>query len=365
MKEHCNVLIPDGDSTWALSVLHCLSQVNRYKLFVLSNKKRTATKFSRYTSYYKYYERPDDKDWLDTINSEIEKNNISVVIPIAEQEIFFFIKHKHLISERAKVTALPELKQFEIAIYKNLLGEFAKSEQIPHPKSYYISSEAEKSAVLANIQFPILIKPLHQKGGEGIVKVYSENEFPKHIKEALFVQEYIEGYDIDCSVLCHNGTILTHTIQKGNLQGNSVYEPQLGFDFLHNDEVLSVTKDVMSKLNWSGVAHLDLRYDKNAQDVKLIEINARFWGSVEASNAAGINFPHLLIELALGESITNKPYNLTSYMRLKGVVMSIKRQPAFILKRKYILNNTEVKLLVKDPLPTMYRFLEWLGRQWK
>ena len=33
-----NVLIPDGNSTWALSVINCLAEQSDIRLFVLSNK---------------------------------------------------------------------------------------------------------------------------------------------------------------------------------------------------------------------------------------------------------------------------------------------------------------------------------------
>ncbi|MFT4805068.1 MAG: hypothetical protein ACI9YE_002283, partial [Psychroserpens sp.] len=72
MSANQNILIPDGDSTWALSVMQCLSQAEGYNIFVLSSTKRTATKFSSCTSYYKFYERTSDIEWIDIINSEIE-----------------------------------------------------------------------------------------------------------------------------------------------------------------------------------------------------------------------------------------------------------------------------------------------------
>ena len=46
MSANQNILIPDGDSTWALSVMQCLSQAEGYNIFVLSSTKRTATKSS-------------------------------------------------------------------------------------------------------------------------------------------------------------------------------------------------------------------------------------------------------------------------------------------------------------------------------
>lgn len=361
-----NILIPDGDSTWALSVIQCLAQVKKYNIFVLSNKKRTATKFSRYTSYYQFYERPDDSGWVNIINSEIDKNAISVVLPIAEHEILFTIKNKDEISSLANIIPLPSLKDYEVAIDKNKLSEFSKSHSIPHPNSFFIASETDKQEVLSQIKFPILIKPLDLKGGDGIKKINSEEKLKTYLIDTnypILIQQYIEGYDIDCSVLCLDGKVLSHTIQKGNLKGHSAFAPQLAFDFLQNEEVLNVAKLTISKLNWSGIAHLDLRYDAKSEDYKLIEINARFWGSIEGSMFAGVNFPHNVIQLALNHELVDDNYKVMHHMRFKGVLKTIKRNPLFVFRRKYLMNNTEARSFFNDPLPTFYKFREWLERR--
>lgn len=366
MTESQNILISDGNSTWALAVLQCLSQVEGYNIYVLSNKKRAATKYSKYTSHYKFHVRHNDENWLDVINSQVKLHAINIIVPIAENEIAFFIKYKTKIEHTASIIPLPELASFEIAIDKRRLSDFAKTSQIPHPNSFFITSETDTQQVLSDIEFPILIKPLSLKGGDGILKINTKEKFETYLKkvnQSVFIQEYIEGYDIDCSVLCLNGEVLNHTIQKGNLNGNNIFAPQLAFNFLQNDDVLKVAKQIMSKLNWSGIAHLDMRYDAKANDFKLIEINARFWGSIEGSRFAGINFPQQAIELALGKNITKKEFEPIHYMRLKGVLKHIKRNPLFIFKGRYLLNNTEVKMFLSDPLPTFYKFREWLGRR--
>nr|WP_321233491.1 ATP-grasp domain-containing protein [uncultured Psychroserpens sp.] len=363
MNSRINVLIIDGSSTWALSVVNCLSQCKDYKLFVLSSKKRTATKYSRYISHYKYCKKNSDVDWLRFINNEIESNNISVVVPVAEEEIRFFIKHSNQISKTANIIPLPELKDFETAVNKLYLSKFMSNHNLPQPKSFYIKNLESYKNIAQSIHYPILVKPLKGKGGDGIIKFDSVKNFEKHIlNEELFVQEYIEGYDIDCSVLCLNGKVLTYTIQKGNMLGHNAYAPQLGVEFLDSDTVILVTRKLMSDLNWSGIAHVDLRYDKNTNDYKIIEVNARFWGSVEASKFAGVNFAELLIQTTLGEKNEFKPYKHIHYLRFKGVLKKIKRKPLSIFNFKDILSNTEVISVLKDPIPMLYKFREWLGR---
>ncbi|WP_299226537.1 ATP-grasp domain-containing protein [uncultured Psychroserpens sp.] len=367
MNSSLNVLIPDGNSTWALAVINCLSEINEYKLFVLSDKKRTATKFSRYTSYYKYYKRDTDTDWLHLIINEVKAQQISVIIPIAENEIQFFIRHKHLLPATVKIIPLPFLKSFETATNKHKLSLFLDEYDIPHPKFFYAKSATTINESLSLLQFPILLKPLSEKGGDGIVKFDDRSALDNYLNtfsssDELFIQEYILGYDIDCSVLCLDGEVLTYTIQKGNLKGHSIFAPQLSFEFIENDEVIKVVKQLMKQLNWSGVAHIDMRYDSQANNYKVIEVNARFWGSLEGSKYAGVNFPDLAIQLTINNKIEAPKAVPIIYMRLKGVLKSIKYKPWFIFKTHFLLNHTEAKSFLKDPLPTFYKFREWFGR---
>ena len=362
-----NVLIPDGNSTWALSVINCLAEQSDIHLFVLSNKKRTATKFSRYTYYYKFYPKADDTSWVNIINKEIQDNNIDIVVPVAEEEIGFFIKNIKLISSKAKVISLPNWTSFDIAINKRKLGDFSVENNIPYPNSLFIK---DLDSLVNNndvVNFPVLLKPLKQKGGDGIIKFNSKVNLQSYIsenpsEEGYFIQEYINGYDIDCSVLCLNGEILTHTIQKGYLPGHSPYAPHLGVTFVENDDVFRIVKHLMKTLNWSGVAHIDLRFDNKTKTYYVLEINARFWGSVEASKFAGVNFPLLVCELAKNNNIETKAYKHIDYMRFKGVLKYIKKHPSFIFNLNFILNNTETKSVLADPTPTLYKFLEWSKR---
>ena len=57
------------------------------------------------------------------------------------------------------------------------------------------------------------------------------------------------------------------------------------------------TPFLIQKCKYTGVGHIDLRVDTKDKKVKLIEINPRFWGSLDYSTAIGLNFAHLGIEL--------------------------------------------------------------------
>ena len=112
----------------------------------------------------------------------------------------------------------------------------------------------------------------------------------------------------------------------------------------------------MHTLNWSGLAHIDLRFDQATGTFKVIEINGRFWGSVDASMLAGVNFAHLYIKASLEDVAEATNYNTISYLNLKGLVKRVWRTPFIIFNYKFLKHHTPLFFALKDPLPVMFRF---------
>ena len=57
---------------------------------------------------------------------------------------------------------------------------------------------------------------------------------------------------------------------------------------------------MLRRIGWNGVAMLEYRRDPSTGDFRLLELNARFWGSLHLALAAGVDFPRLLLDAWLG-----------------------------------------------------------------
>ncbi len=358
-----SVLIPDGESHILRYVINCFSQIREIKTYVMSNKKNNAMRYSRYVHKFSYYAKTDsDLDWIANINKEIEKHDIDVVMPIFEVGIRALIKHRDRVLYKDRLGVLPSLSSFDSAINKGLLSRHLDSNNIPNPKSIMVESQKQLDKIDV-LNFPVLIKPLEGFGGGYGIHVFKAKQdiydhFDKHgFNYANLFQEYIDGYDIDCSVLCKEGNILAFTIQKGNMIGKNEFAPQIGVDFLYEPELYRVVESLMKSLNWSGVAHIDMRYDKNDKQFKVIEMNPRFWMSLNASLLAGVNFPHLYCLASMDEKFERPEYEFMKYINLKGLLLMIRREKSVLLKPGFIINNTPLKFVLKDPLPIMYKFI--------
>ncbi len=362
MKENRSVLIPDGESHILIHVVNCLAQIKGLKIYVMSNMKYLPMRYSRYIHHYSYYPKAEtDTEWIANINKELERFSIDLVMPIFETGIRTVIKYQNLITPQNKLGLLPALTNFNTAINKGLLDAHLVKHELPRPVSVIV--EPGQAYNTSKITYPALVKPMEGFGGGQGIHVFKDKTALKHYFDtnaftySYLIQDYIEGYDIDCSVLCKDGEILAYTIQKGNLMGKSKFKPQVGLEFVEEPKLYEVVKKLMESLNWSGVAHIDMRYDKQDNQFKVIEVNTRFWVSLDASLIANVNFPHLYCLASQGKRFEMPKCKRVTYLNLKGVVKCVRKNIGFMFRITYLLQQTSLKFAVKDPVPMLYKII--------
>ena len=346
-----SILIPDGEIHVLLYVVNCFSLIKNVKLYVMSSDKNSHMKYSRFIEKFIYHPETSKEEWINHINDEVNNYNIDLVLPIYETGIKTIVENKKKINKENKLCNLPDIWSLNSAGNKGLLYLHLKEHHIPSPVTQII-----KLGHLVNTQdftFPVIIKPVEGGGGgKGIEIVNNNEEVLNYFKTNQFdcdtiMQEFIKGYDLCCNVLCKNGNLIAYSIQKGTVFRDGILTPQIGFDFIENQELFESTKKLMKSLNWSGVANIDWRYDENEKVFKVIEINTRFWLGTDAPSIAGVNFPYLYCLSSLGDNLELQKPKLLSYLSMEGLARSFKKNPFFVFKFSADAPQ-EIQQLVED-----------------
>lgn len=362
IKTPINVLIPDGDdhTSLVLQVLNCLSLEKEIDVFVMTSNKHNYLKYSRNVKRLLFYPKTDTAGWIQNINSAVEKSQIDVILPVFELGIRKLIVHQAQLKHIDKLCPLPGLKEFEIAIEKGALYLHLKRNGIACPKSVIVKSKSIPEDL--NFDFPVIVKPVTGFGGGQQIKVLIDKDAVNAYCETrtyacdTIIQEYIEGYDISCNVLCLDGKIETYNMQRGSVYLREESSPQIGFDFFDEPEVYKLLSKLMKSMQWSGVANVDVRFDRLDNTYKVIEINPRFWINTDASAIAGINFPYLCCLLTLNAIIPNDKGLRIPYFNLKGLTRQVVKQPRLLFNFRFLKRNTSLGFALKDPLPMIYKF---------
>lgn len=361
VKDNFSVLIPDGESGFSLSVLRCLSQITGLRTHILSTNAWALPRFSRHRRYFfTQTSGMGEQERLEAICHTAKRTKVDVILPVDQQTIRLLSVHGRALSQITTIAPVPDTVAFDIVMNKWLLAEWLKKEDIPCPATILYQNNKEFEQCLHAMIFPVLVKPTKGADGQGVVIFENPltllNSFKEqiHSKEYI-VQSFIRGYDVDCSVLCQKGKILAYTIQKGFMDGVKRFGPPAGIRFFYDSAVHETIRRLIDRLKWSGIAHIDLRYDEQDGQVKILEINPRFWASLPGSLIAGVNFPYLACLVGLGVIFPKVEYQ---FQRFVGSKVAIRMMIRYFLRREKTglgFDTTNLGLVLKDPFPEVFK----------
>lgn len=358
-----NVLLLDGESLFTPKVVRSLAQNKRWRMHVLARvaweDEQPTLAWSRHLKSFHMTEIGTDEDiYLDAIRRVVAETGAAIIVPVVEGTVRFCIRHRAALEKIARIAPVcADEAMFATAIDKGLLGAFMARHGIPHPRTCLVSELAT-----AGLQYPLLVKPRRGWGGDGMVKVDTPAALRRELATRadpadLCVQEYIEGEDRGCSVLVQDGEIRAWTTQRG-VSRVGTYSPHTEIQMDASKPVHDVAARLMRALNFSGIAHLDLRIDARTGQPLVLEINGRYWNSLWASTATRVNFPDLSCRLALGEP-------LPAVKKLTGRFVqpgALRKDLLRLRPRIFRFRWNGLSMILSDPLPEAVRYV---SRFWK
>ena len=363
-----SVLIVDGERGLALLVARCLGQVPGVRIHVLSEVSWSALRVSRHRESYRAIRSRADADRLDAIRWPVIGTGADVVLPVTERSIQFAIRHQSELAGFASLPPLPSMCAFSTSTDKGLLAEYAVQRGLAIPDTIRVRPEANIDDLVREIDYPVLIKPVRGEGGKGIRRFDQPAGAAQFLRSLSveqasrrLIQRFIPGRDIDCSVLCQDGRILAHTIQRPIVAPMNSFAPASGIEFVADNSALDLAERWASASRWSGVAHLDMRCADDGTRPYLLEVNARYWTSLLGSLQMGVNFPYLACLAALNVPIVSPSYRHGRYFEVGAAL----RQRLDRLAGKggiaCSLDETPLRFALADPLAEVLHFIRRVG----
>ena len=364
MRQPFSVLILDGESEFALFAAHCLARCPNVKIYALCESPWSPIRFSRYCRCITFKKSTkDDETILRTLANIVDENGIDVLLPTETKGISFAIDHREALSKFVSIPPLPDKKSFEIANDKWLLSRFLAENGIPGPKTVLVTEDILENR-LQDLEFPVLLKPTCACGGEGIIpfdhstvlRRYLETLDLEELRGRFILQPYLPGTVAGFNALSIQGEIIAMTMQRGIIPNTQKFAAAGAIEFIKDINLLEACSNLCSAFAWSGYANIDVLYDSRDQKVNILDLNARFWGSLRGSLAVGVNFPYLACLAALNIPFPRPDYDLGNYFHSKtalklGLFKSFRKDP----KRRVSVQETGLTFLLLDPLGEMIR----------
>jgi len=237
-----------------------------------------------------------------------------VIIPVTEGSTLALLERGTLPDGVRIPTS--DLEHFRRASDKAAVLALAANLGIAVPRQWTIAGR-EPAQEIPPDQFPVVIKPSRSVVGSdsgrrklGVSYAGSPEALRVVIDNLgveagpILVQSRIEGPGLGVFLLRWGGEIVASFAhrrirEKPPSGGVSVCCESVAL----SPELLARSVSLLEALDWSGVAMVEFKHDIRTGRDYLMEINPRFWGSLQLAIDAGVDFPWYLVEVALGRRI--------------------------------------------------------------
>lgn len=298
-----SVYLLDPNGTLGIQVLHALAKAGVYSITSLCTKPNDRIWHSRHCKVEK-------SSWSKNSSpQELTCDHRAILIPVSTAAHQWVSQHAQELEKNWDLPLVPDMQMMETTLDKYAFAQFLKQSSLPVPRFALLNS-AE------TLQFPLLIKPRTNSGGDGIEVMNSLPQLRKRLEtlkaqETYFAQQWVDGIDISYGFYCKEGEI-NQAVGYTCITRPQPFGPFGSLDIYEDHPSFQTVKECLKALRWNGVGNIDLRYTSKGETY-LLELNPRLWANVRNLLVCGINFPDLLCRSAQGLPITTQTPRKSQY----------------------------------------------------
>lgn len=325
------VLVTDGDQRAALAITRALGQ-QRVPVVVGAEAARSLAGVSRYAVQSWQYPSPlsNPSKFVSSLIDAIGRFGVTAIMPVTDSTTQVLAARRDQFPATV-LTAIPSLESYELVSDKYRLMKLAQELEVPIPATVYVP-DGNLSSVLDQVTtFPVVVKPgrslLMVDGGWGKTSVHFVSDVEElvdlyrrtpYLKNPSLIQQRVEGegqgvfglfdHGRPCALFAHR-----RIREKPPAGGVSVLRESLELPKPMTDYAVKLLEHV----KWHGVAMVEFKVDRESHIPRLMEINGRFWGSLQLAIDAGLNFPNLLYQMTKGMpvDVPNNAYQIGTRSR--------------------------------------------------
>ena len=325
MSSRARVLVTDGNERAALAVTRGLGQAG-ISVIVGAETRSSLAGASRYSAGKWCYPSPlvNRENFIESIKKAVKRFEIKHILSVTDAATQMLAEWKADLGAAGLI--VPSLDSYTRVSDKYRLMQLAKQLGIPIPDTVFVPDGQVGKVINEVTKFPVVVKPgrsiqesdrrrmktsVHFAADrEELVELYRQVPY---LSKPSLIQQRIEGsgqgifglfdHGRPCALFAHR-----RIREKPPAWGVSVLRESIELP----KPMTEYAVRLLEQEKWHGVAMVEFKVDRTSGIPMLMEINGRFWGSLQLATDAGLNFPHLLYQMASGESVAlfSRPYRI-------------------------------------------------------
>jgi len=309
------ILILDGHTNQALACARSLGEAG-HPVLVASRERLPLAGWSRHCAG-RYRLRGQGLEGFAEMRRWAEGRGVRFLLPLTERSCVLANAGRDEWEAAGVTVGCGPAGMLEAAFDKARTVRHAEACGVRVPATRVPASLEECFAAAREVGFPCVVKPRRSNAWDGArflpakapVYVKGLEELARAARECRqgdewpLVQAYVRGRGKGVFALCDGGRVVARfaherlrdtrpTGSGSSLRRSVPPEPRL----------VEPAERLLAGMNWHGPAMVEFK-DDGIGEPWLMEVNGRFWGSLQLGIDAGVNFPLLWVSILRGEEV--------------------------------------------------------------
>jgi predicted ATP-grasp superfamily ATP-dependent carboligase len=311
-----SVFVTDGEQRATLALVRALGSAG-IPVVVGSKSVDSLAGSSRFCKGRVCYPSPSDQgeSFQANLLQQMRSGCYNVLIPMTDITTILISEARYALEPYVRVPIATSDQIGRVQDKRQVLLA-ARKLGIGCPATFMLHDGEDLDAVAEQLPYPVVLKPRLswvRRNGEwfsgGVQFAHNAEDLKRKYSQAHaeipnpLVQERIDGEGRGVFLLVWNGELKAafchrRLREKPPWGGVSVYRESIPID----QEIIDKSFKLLQAFGWQGPAMVEYKVDNRDGQLKLMEVNGRFWGSLQLALDAGMNFPLLYYRLAMGEN---------------------------------------------------------------
>lgn len=307
------VLVTDGEQRSSLAAVRSLGRAG-FRVLACSHRTPSLAGASRWCAAETGVPSPLSQPaaFAEAVLSLCHQRRADLLLPMTDASILAVLPCRDDLGPT--LLPMPDLEAFRAVSDKRRLLETAAGLGIAVP-CQAVLERPEAVEGFEDLDLPLVVKPSRSLVEEGTRRVRvgvahaadrsSLLEFVAALPAAAYpvlLQRPVVGPGVGVFLLRWDGRILAafahrRIREKPPSGGVSVYRESIPLD----EDLTTRSAALLEAHGWQGVAMVEFKLQGEDGTPHLMEVNGRFWGSLQLAVDAGVDFPALLVRAALGD----------------------------------------------------------------
>jgi predicted ATP-grasp superfamily ATP-dependent carboligase len=315
MKSTATILVLDGQTNQALACVRSLGRAG-CRVLVASHRARPLAAWSRHSAG-SFRLAGQTREAFAELRAWAVKSGVNVVLPLTERACLLMNAERERWEARGVTVGCGPTPMLAAAFDKAKTLRLAESCGVRTPPTHFPRSLAECRAAAEAVGFPCVVKPRESNAWDGerflpdrgCAYASSINELLAAVAsrrqgdEWPLIQGYVAGTGKGAFALCDSGRVVAWFAHERLRDVNPTGSGSSLRRAVRLDERLrGPAEKLLAAMRWHGPAMVEFR-DDGAGAPCLMEVNGRFWTSLQLAVDAGVDFPRLWAGVLRGEAV--------------------------------------------------------------